>query len=207
MQRNPCVVFIWAHIHDGILDANTLAGFEEEEARSPENYPADNYRDEQYTPSPPHASGGSYYPGQPVFPPPPTGTYAQELPFDPNAPIPPYNPADYAAPQQMHDPQMYDQQMHDQHGYPAPRGDNVSANVPLQYPAEPPASAYAAAASTPYFPPPPSAPRSRSSSPPHGRGLDAGRHKDDEGALDSSYVSFLVLIILLKSFTNTIKIV
>lgn len=135
-------------------------GYEEE--APPENYYAHDPHDDEYSPSTPHASGGSYYANPADFPPPPTGeaaptagSYAPPAggyapptggytphPTQPSAhpppetTIPPYNPQDYAA--------------HDPYAYPAPRtGDNVSSVPPV-----PPA----ASANVPYFPPPPTAP-------------------------------------------------
>jgi hypothetical protein len=65
------------------------------------------------------------------------------------APIPPYNPADYAGQQATN---------HDPYPYPPGTGDNVSAE--RSRPSVPPSSAAAATASgaLPYFPPPPTAP-------------------------------------------------
>ncbi|PMD44644.1 hypothetical protein L207DRAFT_542300 [Hyaloscypha variabilis F] len=85
--------------------AAAAIGYEEEDSPA-EHYYDHNYRDEEYSPSPPHASGGSYYPQNNQFPPPPTGQFTQQ-PFTQQpmntqvhpegaAPIPPYNPADYA---------------------------------------------------------------------------------------------------------------
>lgn len=150
----------------------TNSGYEE---APPENYYAshNDYRDGEYSPSPPHASGGSYlphtiehppapaggyYPNTTEFPPPPTGAAAPPPPggftqhaaqstmhLPPEAPIPPYNPQDYANQQGG---------AHDSHGFPAPRpGDNVST--------VPPVSAnvlHAASGRVPYFPPPPTSP-------------------------------------------------
>ena len=145
------------------------SGYEDEAPR--ENYYGnDSYRDEDYSPSPPHASGGSYYPNHPEyaapppggyyphtteFPPPPTGAPPAPSPEFPHAghsgphppadvPIPPYNPQDY-----VHQPGT-----HDTHGYPAPNaGDNVSNVHPVQtyIPS-------AASGGVPYFSPPPAAP-------------------------------------------------
>lgn len=115
------------------------AGYEEE-AVPPENYYANNgyahdgYSDDGYSPSPPHASGGSYYPASANFPPPPTPSstafthpdqaspLAHEFPAGqapPSAPIPPYNPADYAS-QPAAVPNAFGQVPQQQ------RGDNVS---------------------------------------------------------------------------------
>jgi hypothetical protein len=65
------------------------------------------------------------------------------------APIPPYNPADYAGQQATN---------HDPYPYPPGTGDNVSSE--RSRPSVPPSSAAAATASgaLPYFPPPPTAP-------------------------------------------------
>jgi hypothetical protein len=130
------------------------------------HYGHNGYRDEDYSPSPPHASGGSYYPNNAEyappppggyypntaeFPPPPTGAAAAPSPeftqAGPSAPhpadaaIPPYNPQDY-----VHQPGT-----HDPYGYPAPKaGDNVSNMPPVQTAMPPTANS-----STPYFPPPP----------------------------------------------------
>jgi hypothetical protein len=136
----------------------TSPGYEDE--APPENYYGNNgYRDEEYSPSPPHASGGSYYPNgnheyappaggyypnTAEFPPPPTG--AAPSPGPPpthpptEAPIPPYNPQDYAS----------QPGSHDHYGYPPPKaGENVS-NVPPVSTSVPPA----ATGSVPYSPPP-----------------------------------------------------
>ncbi|KAM0194967.1 hypothetical protein ACHAPC_000783 [Botrytis cinerea] len=101
-------------------------GYEDE---APESYYT-NFRDETYSPSPPHASGGSYYPENNAFPPPPTSNpetftnhgnkstpFVNEIP-----PIPPYNPQDYASQRPT---------THDPHHYPPSSrvpGDNVSTH-------------------------------------------------------------------------------
>lgn len=97
--------------------------YEEDESPTEHYYDRD-YRDEDYSPSPPHASGGSYYPDNNQFPPPPTGQFTQQpmntqLPVHPAdaAPIPPYNPADYAgqpAPA-AHNPYPYPEGTGDNH--------------------------------------------------------------------------------------------
>jgi hypothetical protein len=131
----------------------TRPGYEEESPA--ENYYSRDYDD--YSPSPPHASGGSYFPQNNEFPPPPvnpTGFTHHANQSSPNVaqpPIPPYNPADYA--NQPPPP-------HDGFGYPpeAPRGDNVSPNNQYHNPAQPPVPP-PTATSAPYFPPPPQEPR------------------------------------------------
>ncbi|KAH8586651.1 hypothetical protein B0O99DRAFT_695285 [Bisporella sp. PMI_857] len=107
-----------------------------EEEPAPENY----YARDNYSPSPPHASGGSYYPENNQFPPPPTGAayIPQNQQFPNDSPIPPYNPADYAH-----------QHPHDPYGYP-PAGRNVSRDMPSSNPAN--------QTEMPYFPPPPAQP-------------------------------------------------
>lgn len=84
---------------------NANSDVEYEASPPPENYYAREYNSDQYTPSPPHASGGSYFPQSNSFPPPPTGAAYDpnfhyepntHLPQDPPMPIPPYNPQDYA---------------------------------------------------------------------------------------------------------------
>jgi hypothetical protein len=124
--------------------------YEEEASPPPENYYARNdYRDDDYSPSPPHASGGSYYPETNQFAPPPTAPAGfTQHPNDGinhmnDAPIPPYNPQDYAG-------QHPAAPVHDPYGYPPGTGNNVSANEPSRQ--NPPA------AGAPYFPPPPTAP-------------------------------------------------
>ncbi|KAG9244753.1 hypothetical protein BJ878DRAFT_420735 [Calycina marina] len=116
------------------------AGYEEE--AQPENYYADEYRD-NYTPSPPHASGGSFYPENNQFPPPPISPSMYQQPgpeYQAGSTIPPYNPANCAAPPQN---------PHDPYGYPP--GHNVSRDIP-----------YSNSSNTngnmPYFHPPPMAP-------------------------------------------------
>jgi hypothetical protein len=133
-----------------------VSGYEEEPPA--ENYYDHNYHDEDYSPSPPHASGGSYYPENNQFAPQPTGGFTQQplntqVPPPNAAPIPPYNPADYAAQQPPH---------HDPYGYP-PGTENVSSKErsrPSPVVNVPPSAAAAATASgaLPYFPPPPTAP-------------------------------------------------
>jgi hypothetical protein len=100
------------------------SGYEEDESPTEHYYDRD-YRDEDYSPSPPHASGGSYYPDNNQFPPPPTGQFTQQpmntqLPVHPAdaAPIPPYNPADYAG-QPAPAPAA-----HNPYPYPEGTGDN-----------------------------------------------------------------------------------
>lgn len=142
-------------------------GYEEEDA--PENYYARDYHDD-YSPSPPHASGGSYYPEQAH-----TTTTTTHIPAGFTAhdnqssmhvnqpPIPPYNPADYAnqappATEHLHDPYTGHA---GPSGYPpdpashGPAGENVSANNNLPRQAR---VATSSAAGTPYFPPPPTTP-------------------------------------------------
>jgi hypothetical protein len=83
-----------------------ISTIEYEASPPPENYYAREYNSDQFSPSPPHGSGGSYFPQSNSFPPPPTGAaYTPDpnfhyepnthLPPD-NGPIPPYNPQDYA---------------------------------------------------------------------------------------------------------------
>jgi hypothetical protein len=67
------------------------------------------YIDEDYSPSPPHASGGSYYPENNQFPPPPLHIINTKA----ASPIPPYNPSDYVSQQP---PNL------DPYGYPPPPG-------------------------------------------------------------------------------------
>ncbi|KAH8676734.1 hypothetical protein BGZ60DRAFT_264545 [Tricladium varicosporioides] len=125
----------------------------EEEPSS--NYYARDYPDDGYSPSPPHASGGSYYPQNNQFPPPPAPGFAQHpnisTPNVAQPPIPPYNPADYAG-------QAPPAVPHDNYGYPpaAPRaGDNVSSsnNLPRQSPAVNAPHAPMSAARVIYTPP------------------------------------------------------
>ena len=155
--------FFSCHFFTTGNSANSSVGYEEEGAQ--EHYYANDYHEEEYSPSPPHASGGSYqpnpayFPNTTDFPPPPTGAAAVPPPagpagftqhatqstthLPPDAPIPPYNPADYANQPGVHDP----------YGYPAPRtGDNVSSMPPVVPPST------SGASEVPYFPPPPSAP-------------------------------------------------
>jgi hypothetical protein len=66
-----------------------------------------------------------------------------------DAPIPPYNPQDYAG-QQPAAP------IHDPYGYPPGTGNNVSANEPSRPRQNPPVAP--ASTRAPYFPPPPTAP-------------------------------------------------
>lgn len=133
----------------------SAAGYEEEPA--PENYYARDYQDD-YSPSPPHASGGSYYPDNNAFPPPPqpqpgftTHTTTSTTHVNHEG-IPPYNPADYANQPPHPDP----------YGYPPQTGHNVSANdntshqAPFVAPVPMPMPTTSSA--TPYFPPPPVAP-------------------------------------------------
>jgi hypothetical protein len=153
----------------------------EDEAPPEGHYGNRGYRDEDYSPSPPHASGGSYYPNNTEYaPPPPGGYYPNTTEFPPpptgapppaspefthtgssaphphppaDAPIPPYNPQDYASQPGTHDP----------YGYPPPKaGDNVSNVPPVQTNISP-----AASGSAPYFPPPPPAAPSVPSEPQH----------------------------------------
>jgi hypothetical protein len=143
----------------------------EEEASPPENYYAHDYHDD-YSPSPPHASGGSgYYHEQPYVPPPtaPQGYTAhdnQSTIHVNQPPIPPYNPADYA--NQPH-PAATEHNPYaapaapGAPGYPSagpapprPAGENVSANNDLPR-HEAPAAA-TASRGVPYFPPPPTTP-------------------------------------------------
>lgn len=120
------------------------AGYEEE--ADPENYYANDYRDDGYSPSPPHASGGSYYPDHvnTTFPPPPTQsgtTYTQHTTSTTqvnDSQIPPYNPADYAN----------QQAAHDAHGYPPHHDDHVSSR-------HSPVINGTSQNQNPYFPPPP----------------------------------------------------
>jgi hypothetical protein len=131
----------------GHTDTNS-SGYEEE--------PSDNYydRDDNYSPSPPHASGGSYNPQAAHFEPgAPHAGFTQHpnvsIPNVAQPPIPPYNPADYANQPPTHDP----------YGYPPiPKpGDNVSLdNNPHQFSGRAPTSA--GATNIPYFPPPPTSP-------------------------------------------------
>jgi Domain of unknwon function (DUF3824) len=153
MQIIPLLYISLMYFHKiNIWETDThRSGYEEEESPA-ENYYDHDYRDD-YSPSPPHASGGSYFPDNNQFPPPPTGQFTQQplntqVPHPEAPPIPPYNPADYAGqPAPNHDP----------YPYPPGTGDNVSAER-----SRPPPSAAAATASgaLPYFPPPPSAPLS-----------------------------------------------
>ena len=137
-------------------------GYEEE--HSPDNYYANNNANDNYSPSPPHASGGSYFPDPNVqthFPPPPTAPtagYTQPATTSTthanDGPIPPYNPADYANQQAPAD--QYGYPAHPADNYPPhPRDDHVSSSVPRQSPVvNTPANAFAV---PPYFlPPPPS---------------------------------------------------
>ncbi len=140
--------------HVSSRKTNTLSpGYEEPPA---ENYYARDYQDD-YSPSPPHASGGSYYPQNNAFPPPPqpqpgftqhTTTSTTHVNHDG---IPPYNPADYANPPPHPDP----------YGYPPqPRAaDNVSANDHTSHRAFVPSPVpTGVSGAPPYFPPPPVAP-------------------------------------------------
>jgi hypothetical protein len=69
-------------------------GYEEKESSL--RYYERNYPDENYSPSPPHASGGLYYPEHNQFPPPPTGSLIQKFVNTKVArPAPQRNPADY----------------------------------------------------------------------------------------------------------------
>ncbi|RDW91095.1 hypothetical protein BP5796_02260 [Coleophoma crateriformis] len=112
-----------------------------EEEAEPDNYYAQNYRDDGYSPSPPHASGGAYYTEHvnTSFAPPPTqpATFTQHTTTTHvnDGPIPPYNPADYAG-----------QPAADSYGYPPHPNDHVSS--------APPMNGYSQN-QTPYFPPPP----------------------------------------------------
>ncbi|CZR60758.1 uncharacterized protein PAC_10654 [Phialocephala subalpina] len=124
-----------------------------EEEAPPENYYARNYADEGYSPSPPHASGGSYYPQNNEFPPPPQAPAGfthhgnQSTPHVNETNIPPYNPANYANQAPPHvDPYGYPPQNHP--------GDNVSnETTSRQTPYVPPNPD-----PSPYFPPPPTEP-------------------------------------------------
>ena len=133
----------------------SATGYEEEPAPE-ENYYARDYQDD-YSPSPPHASGGSYYPQNNDFPPPPqpqpgftqhTTTSTTQVH---QTGIPPYNPADYANQPPPHP---------DPYGYPPQTGHNVSENnhTSHQAPFVAPVPMSTASGSTPYFPPPPVAP-------------------------------------------------
>jgi hypothetical protein len=138
-----------------------FSGYEEE---PPDDYYSRDYPDDGYSPSPPHASGGSYYPESNQFQPPPQPGYNPGFTQHPNLstpnvaqpPIPPYNPADYApgnapAPPPPHDPFGYP---------PVPRaGDNVSPrNTTHQSPNDPTNPTMSGARNAPYFPPPPTSP-------------------------------------------------
>lgn len=125
----------------------------EEEAPPPENFYERDYQDD-YSPSPPHASGGSYYPQNNAFPPPPqpqpgftAHNNASTMHVNQEG-IPPYNPADWANQQPPHA---------DPYGYPPHAGDHVSDNntTSHQVPVNPAPMMSGAA---PYFPPPPTAP-------------------------------------------------
>lgn len=128
------------------------SGYEEEVP--PDNYYARSYPDDGYSPSPPHASGGSYYPDNNQFPPPPqapagfTHHNNQSTPHVNETSIPPYNPADYANQPSNHDP----------YGYPPRTGDHVSNDTSRQTPYVPPNTAASFVPTTSYFPPPPTAP-------------------------------------------------
>ncbi|PBP19994.1 hypothetical protein BUE80_DR009189 [Diplocarpon rosae] len=120
-----------------------------EEEAPPGNYYARDYQDD-YSPSPPHASGGSYYPQSNAFPPPPpqpgftqyTTTSTTHVNHDG---IPPYNPANYD----------HDAPYSGHHGDTGHYGDNVSANYNSHDHHHP---AAAGTVAMPYFPAPPVAP-------------------------------------------------
>lgn len=139
-------------------------GYEEESPA--ENYYSRDY--DEYSPSPPHASGGSYFPQGNEFPPPPANPgfmhhSNQSTPNVAQPPIPPYNPADYPGPppaavppNSMPNPNP---NPNDPYGYPPqPRGDNVSSDtenhnhIPLDR------QAGDVNVDVPYFPPPPRSP-------------------------------------------------
>jgi hypothetical protein len=121
-----------------------VLGFEEE--APPDNYYADSY-DDGYSPSPPHTSGGAYYPESNAFPPPPVpqaAGYAQHPnvsvpnvndypvapPFD--AAHPPYDPA--------HPPYDAAHQPYDQAQFPGHQPFPAHAPPPADpygYPAQP----------------------------------------------------------------------
>lgn len=143
------------------MEANDFVkiGYEDE---APEQYYDRSY-DEDYSPSPPHASGGSrFYPGEPSFPPTPQagptpGISQHDYPSTPHVempPIPPYNPQDYPPPP----PQV------NSYGYPPgpTRGNNVSTNDSTLSPGgtrDLPTEEQARRTSNlPYFPPPPTTP-------------------------------------------------
>ncbi|CZS92093.1 uncharacterized protein RCO7_00703 [Rhynchosporium graminicola] len=133
-----------------------------------ENYYARDYQDD-YSPSPPHASGGSYYPQNNAFPPPPqpqpgftlhttTSTTQVHQEGIPAYNIPAYNPAEHVNQPQIPHPDPY--------GYPPNIGHNVSvddrpsdqAHFVASKSVPTPVHATSAASATPYFPPPPVAP-------------------------------------------------
>jgi hypothetical protein len=108
-----------------------ISGYEEDAAA--DHYYANESYDDGYSPSPPRASGGAYYPETNQFPPPPVAPQAafpqQPVmnpipPIDPNPQYPPYNPAAYVGPDHPMDP----------YGNPAPRdvrdGGHVSSPTP-----------------------------------------------------------------------------
>lgn len=163
MQIRGCTFPLFLAQPNHVL--TSTSGYEEEVP--PEHYHGHNgYREEEYSPSPPHASGGSYYPHNNEYVPPPGGYFPNTAEFPPpptgaaavpqpefahaahptaahppaDASIPPYNPQDYANQPGAHDP----------YGYPPQNaGDNVSSVPPVQT-----NTRAAASGSVPYFPPP-----------------------------------------------------
>jgi hypothetical protein len=123
-----------------------VPGYEDEAPPPEENYYAQGY-DDGYSPSPPRASGGAYWPEGAQYPPapgPPAGytqqtttttTHAEAYPPHPGF-DPAHHPYDPAAFPGVAPPPV------DAYGYPAPReareGGNVSSITPLAPQAQPP---------------------------------------------------------------------
>jgi len=143
----------------------------EEESPPPENYYARDYREDEYSPSPPHASGGSYYPENNQFPPPPqpqpenfythetrttSTTHIEET--SPGA-IPPYNPANYAGQPPNRGPYRDAGGRDNVSGVPDDNDENFHVTPPTPNPiTTTPLAMPNPANFSPYFPPPPTAP-------------------------------------------------
>lgn len=125
-----------------------VPGYEDEAPPPEENYYAQGSYDEDYSPSPPRASGGAYFPERANYPPAPVppAEYTQQTTTEPThaneyPPHPAYDPTHQAA----YDPATYPGVAPPPvgpYGYPAPRdareGGNVSSKTPFAPQAQPP---------------------------------------------------------------------